>query len=262
MTILSSPPESPTPPATDEPTAGPSRRRRFRSVRWVVFSLIAVAIVAVFGWLLSWQSPVPVRTVTVTGAAPDKQVEVKQAAGIGEGTPIRDLDVAGIAQRVSAIPGIENVEVVLQRPWTIELAVVQRVPFAVTGSADQWTIVDRRGQPITPSSTRPAALPLVTTAEAVPPRGALAALAALPPEMRAKVRTAAVDAQGSITLTLGSGVTILWGLPGQDAAKAKAVVAVTGYKPHRIDVSVPQRPALSGTLDLPRRNQAAAEPLS
>ena len=260
MTTLSAPAQSTTEPAGPA-DPGPRRRRPRLKVRLVIFAVLAVVIAGVFAWLLSWQSPVPVRTVTVTGAAPDKQAEVKAAAAIVEGTPIRDLAVDQIVSRVGSVPGIEGVEVVLQRPWTIDLAVEQRVPFAVTGSAGQWTVVDRRGQPITQSAARPAALPQVTTAGAAGPAGALAALAALPPELRAKVRTAAVDAPGTITLTLNSGVVVAWGLPGQEAAKAKAVVAVSSYKPTRIDVSVPQRPALSGPLKLPQRNQQQEEPV-
>ncbi|MFN8126862.1 MAG: cell division protein FtsQ/DivIB [Candidatus Nanopelagicales bacterium] len=260
-------PEAPAqaiPDTVDDPAPRRRRARRMRRrwpLRLVVFGVLALVVLGVFGWLLSWQSPVPVRTVIVTGAAIDKQAEVKAAAAIVDGTPIRDLDVTGITDRVAAVPGIESVDVILERPSTIDLQVVQRVPFAVTGADGRWTIVDRNGQPITDAGGKRPALPVVSTPGSAAPIPALHALAALPPDLRTKIKTAAVDAQGAVTLTMGSGVTIAWGLPGADALKARAVAAVLQYHPTGIDVSVPQRPALTGQLDLPKRLQAPVDPL-
>ncbi len=238
------------------PAAEPPRRRRRLPlpVRFVVFAVLAVGVLVGFLWLLSWQSPVPVRAVTVTGAAPEKQDELLAAAGIPTGTAIRDIDRAAVTERVGAVPGIESVDLVLERPFTIALAVVERVPFAVTQTAGGWTVLDQHGDPISEGPDRPAGLAHVTGAD---PHPAVAALAALSPELRTDVQETTVAESGEVTLRLADGVTVLWGRAGEEALKGQVVGQLLRYRPKTINVAVPQRPALTGDLDLPKQNRLA-----
>lgn len=232
----------------------PARRRRRLPVRFIVFGVLAVSVLAALAWMLSWYSPVPVREVTITGAAPDKQSEVMAAAGIADGTPIKDIDVAGVTERIAAVPGIESVDVVLQRPFTVDLQVRQRFPFAATQTPTGWLILDQQGEAITESPTKPEPLPPVS-AEDGNVRPAVAAVSALPPDARAKVKEAVVTADGSITITLVNGISVLWGTQGDDELKGQSVAGLLAFKPEQINVSVPQRPALTGALDLPKQNR-------
>lgn len=269
------------PPAED--TGAPKRRRRPRvgrllrrlPVRFVVFAVLALAAIGVLMWLMSWWSPVPVREVTVQGAETEKSAEILVAAGIEKGTPIRELDVAGITERVAALPGIESAQLELSRPWTIVIDVVERFPFAVvakapppgqvaptdsgkvTVAAGPWIVIDAAGAPIRETGQKPPRLPIVEPADQ--PGPALTAMAALSPDLREKVKKATVDPAGAVTMTLKSGTTVQWGPPGEDAEKAQAVAVLLQYKPEAINVSVPTRPALKGDLTLPKQNQPAPE---
>lgn len=250
----------------DDPPRAEARPRRGRRrrllrripVRFVVFGVLAVAVAGVMAWLLSWWSPVPVRDVTVSGAEPEKAAEILAAAAIDPGTPIRDVDVAGITERVAAVPGIETAHLELSRPWTVVVAVVERFPFAVvatpgtTPGTSGWVVVDAAGAPIRETGQKPPKLPVVEPADQ--PGPALTAMSALAPDLRAEVKKAAVDNAGAVTLTLKSGTVIRWGRPGDDLDKAQAVAVLLQYQPEGINVSVPQRPALEGQLQLPKKN--------
>lgn len=252
MTTMTSPTE------TVEQSAAPRRRRRL-PVRFIVFAVLAVLVGIGFAWLLSWYSPVPVREVTVTGADAIKAEEVRAAAGIPEGTAIRDIDAAGVIQRVSTVPGIASVDVILQRPFTIDVQVSQRLPFAVTKAGAGWLVLDQFGSPITEAAAPPAGLPEVTTGQGSAATAGVIALAALPAEVRPAVTGIAVAEDGQVTITMNDGVTILWGSSGEDELKGRTVAQLLQYKPQQINVSVPQRPALTGDLKLPKSNQLQTE---
>ena len=241
--------------STDTPTTAPPQppqgRRRI-PVKLVVFAVLAVVVLIGFAWLLSWHSPVPVRAVTVTGASPAKQAEILSAAGISTGTAIRDVDTAGVAERVVAVPGIETVDVVLQRPFTVDLVVLERVPFAATQSTTGWVVLDQRGDVISEQPDRPQGLPAVTGPDA---RAGVIALAAMSPELRSRVKDTTVSPTGEIAMTLNDGTAVEWGRTGEDVLKARVVEQLLVYAPKSVSVVVPQRPAVTGDLDLPKENR-------
>ena len=85
------------------------------------------------------------------------------------------------------------------------------------------------------------------------------AVAALPPEVRRSVKDVAVTKAGDVVIQLTGGVTIDWGTTGQDELKGLTVARLLQYKPKQINVSVPQRPALSGELTVPKQNRPRVE---
>lgn len=234
----------------EQPTA---TGRRKIPVKLIVFAVLTFALVVGFAWLLSWYSPVSVRSVTVTGAAsPAKESEILTAAGIQTGTAIRDVDRAGVAERVGAVPGVEAVDVILQRPFTVDLVVLERVPFALTQGPVGWIVLDERGDAISEQPDRPGELPAVTGPD---PRAGVVALAAMSPELRSEVKDTTVAPDGQITMTLARGTTVEWGQTGEDSLKAQVVEQLLRYRPATISVAVPQRPAVTGELDLPKENR-------
>lgn len=239
--------------------AAPTKRRRL-PVRFVVFTILAVTIVAALVWMLSWYSPVPVRQVVVSGAAPDKQAEVLAAAAITDGTAIRDVDTQGAVDRIRAVPGIQDVEIVLQRPFTIDVRVSQRFPFAVTQVGQNWVVLDQQGRTISEGPERPQGLPAIAVQDGGSAADGVAAVGGLPPEIRATIKDVLVTSDGHIGVSLASGVTVDWGRAGQDELKGQTVAQLLAYKPKVINVSVPERPALTGDLDLPKANQLQPDP--
>ena len=225
----------------------PRKRRLWIPVRFIVFGVLAVVALLALGWLLSWWSPVPVREVVVTGAAPAKTLEVSSAAGIAPGTPIRDIDAAAVSERVLAVPGIEAIDVVLQRPFTVDLQVQERFPFAMAAAGERWLVLDQSGAVITEETAKPA-LPLVGASDGnLAP--AVAAVGGLPVEVREKVKEAQVDKDGNIVVTLDTGVAITWGAAGDDALKGQTVARLLQYKPEGINVSVPAAPGADRGAD-------------
>lgn len=233
-------------------------RRRRITARVVVFAVLGAGVVGLLAWLLSWWSPVPIREVVVIGAEGATADAVRAAAAIPTGASLRDLDRSAIEERVGALPGVDTVRLEIQRPWTVVVDVLERFPFAVVTNGNQWTVIDVGGVEINDQKDKPTGLPVLgEVADRTP---VLAALAALPPELREKVQKGTVDKDGDVLLTLKSGVEIRWGLPGpDDAEKAQAVAVLLQYKPEEINVSVPQRPALTGELSLPKQNTVPSE---
>lgn len=231
------------------------RGRRRVPLRYPALAVLILAAVGLLAWLLSWWSPVPIREVVVTGSEGTTQDAVLTAADIPTGVPLRDLDRAAIESRVGALPGIDTVELQIRRPWTVVVAVVERFPFAVVAKGDQWTVIDAGGAEINDQKDKPAGLPVIGE---VPDRlPVLTALAALPPELRQQIQKGTINKDGDVVLTMKSEVEIVWGLPGpDDATKAQAVAVLLQYEPETINVTVPQRPAITGELKLPKENRA------
>lgn len=261
--------DDPSDSRTEQPVEEPTEHERRRTLpaagrrprvpgRVVFFVAFAAAVAGLLAWLLSWWSPVPIRAVTVTGATGDTRDAILAAAGITTGTPLKELDTAAIEQRVGALPGIDTVRLEIERPWTVVIDVLERFPFAVVAKGDQWTVIDATGAGINDQDRKPPGLPVVAE---VPDRTpVLSALQALPAHLREKIQKGTIDKAGDVVLTMKSGVEILWGLPGDDdATKAQAVAVLLQYKPEKVDVSVPERPALSGELSLPKQNTAPSE---
>jgi cell division protein FtsQ len=233
-------------------------RPRRLSGRAVFFGLMAAAAAGLLFWLMSWWSPIPIREVAVTGAAGDAQASILTAAGIPIDTPIRELDRAAIEQRVGSLPGVDTVDLELARPWTVVVNVVERFPFAVVAKGDGWTVIDAGGAEINEQPKKPPGLPVVAGDGDRTP--ILQALQALPPQLREKTAKGAVDKEGDVLLTMKTGTEIRWGLPGSDdATKAQAVAVLLQYKPEKVDVTVPERPALAGELTLPKENRAPSD---
>ncbi len=245
-----------------ETTETPRWRIRPRRSRVVAVALLAVSVAVASAWLLSWWSPVPVREVVVRGAVPDTEAEIESVAGIEIGTPLREIDADAIAARVDELQGIDGVALVLQRPWTVVIDVQERFPFAVVAAGERWTILDQDGQLIREVDSKPSGIP-----EVLGPSeewaGTFAAVAALPAGVQARTATAAATEQGTVELTMKSGTAVDWGRPERNEDKARVLVALLPLKASRITVAAPERPAVSGDAQVPKRNQpeSAADPL-
>lgn len=237
-----------------EPVDPPRRRFSVRRSRVIAVVVALVVVTASLGWLLSWQSPVPVREVVVSGAVPETAAEVEAAAGIRLGTPLREVDAAGALERVQQVEGIDGASLQLRRPWTVVVLVQERVPFAVAAAGDLWTVLDNRGQPIRQVEKRPRRLPELPQSDVTNP-GLLAALTALDPRLQGKVATLTVAPTGAVELQMRNGATVDWGAPEEHEEKARVLAALMPLEAERYSVVVPQRPAVGGDVVLPKRNQ-------
>lgn len=217
-------------------TARRRPRRRSPRDRWRRLALQlgpGAAVVAVLGWLL-WGSPVlAVHSVEVDGAETLTAAEVVGVAGIVEGTPLLRVDLGAAEARVARLPQVATVEVTRGWPRSVVVTVVERAPVAVVEQAGSRSLVDADGVFFdtvtgpTPAGVVPLDVPDPGPDDRVT-RAALAALVALPRELRADVTAAAATTPEDVTLVLADGTTVLWGSAEHAGDKADALVALLG----------------------------------
>jgi cell division protein FtsQ len=222
-------------PADPAPRSGPSvarRRRRPRSrAQRRLRVLLAVPLVATVAWVL-WASPLlGVRSVQVDGAVTLRDAEVRAAAGVETGTPLLRVDVDAARTRVARLPQVASVQVTRGWPDRVVITVTERVPLAVVDSAGQRMLVDAEGvlfDTITgdpPAGVVPLAVPDAGPGDAAT-GAALAALAALPADVRTRLSGVTATTGQDVTLTLTDGTTVLWGDGGDSAAKGRTLTAL------------------------------------
>jgi cell division protein FtsQ len=215
-------------PVTPLPSRGGSvRSARRRPLVWLA-GLLAVAALGAFLWagpLLS------VRTVRVDGAASLPAAQVQEAAGVAEGTPLLQVDVDAAAARVARLPQVADVQVTRGWPSTVVITVVERTPLAVVEEAGRRTLVDAEGVLFDTVTGEPPA-GVVPLQVAAPGPGdpatmaGLAAVEALPGDLRRQVTSAAATTAEDVSLTLADGTLVRWGGPEQSDAKATALAAL------------------------------------
>ncbi|MDP4014846.1 MAG: cell division protein FtsQ/DivIB [Candidatus Nanopelagicales bacterium] len=244
--------------AEDEDPGDPqvklSKPKRSRLRLAIYASLLALALVAI-GWLGSWNSPIPVREVVVEGSDEASKAEILQVAALREGTRINEVDTDGIAERVVAISGIEQVDVEISRPWSIVIRVVQRHPFAVVAMDEGYSVIDEFGDEIRTARGAPKRLPVAQgDSEQMPLL--LSILGELPEDFRRGIASAQIDKGGYAVLKLRQGgATVIWGSASQAEEKLAVLAALLPRKAKTYNVSVPERPAMTGSLDLPKENR-------
>ncbi len=215
-------------PVTPLATRRRGSRGRRRAVVWVAAVLAAAALA---GFL--WAGPLlAVRTVRVDGAATLGAEQVREAAGVAEGTPLLRVDVEAAARRVAELPQVADVQVSRGWPASVVITVVERVPLAVVEEAGRRTLVDADGVPF---DTITGEVPRGVVRLEVPDPGpgdpatgaALAAVAALPEEVRDRVVRATADPDGEeVALRLADGTSVAWGSGADSDEKAAVLTAL------------------------------------
>jgi cell division protein FtsQ len=142
------------------------------------------------------------------------------------------VDVAAAAARVARLPQVADVQVTRGWPSSVVITVVERTPLAVVEEAGSRTLVDAEGVLFdTITGDPPEGVVRLEVAEPGPgdpaTEAALAAVAALPPEVRADVTlVTAADAGAEVRLRLADDTTVLWGDGAEPERKAAVLVAL------------------------------------
>jgi cell division protein FtsQ len=228
--------------------SGPGGRPR-RRARWlaVLLPLAAMGIAGGVAWALLGSSLLAVRSVVVTGTRLVPESEVLAVAAVRPGTPLIRVSTAQVAGRVLTIRQVQGVRVTKSWPDRVVIAVRERTSaLAVSLPGGGFDLIDANGVILRSAPTRPSGLPLYTTTQAASSlRGdpdvaaAAAVLAELPGSVRSSVTSVIVPSPDQVTLSLGSGVTILWGSADDAAAKAKELTVLMPTHARYYDVSSP-----------------------
>jgi cell division protein FtsQ len=228
---------------------GSPRRPQRRRARWlaVLLPLAAMGIAGGVTWALLGSSLFAVRSVVVTGARLVPESEVLAVAAVKPGTPLIRVSTAQVAGRVLTIRQVQGVRVTKSWPDRVVIAVRERTSaLAASLPGGGFDLIDANGVIVQSAPTRPSGLPLYTTTEAASSlRGdpdvaaAAAVLAELPGAVRSSVTSVIVPSPDQVTLSLGSGVTILWGSADDAAAKARELTVLMATHARYYDVSSP-----------------------
>jgi cell division protein FtsQ len=206
------------------------------------------------------------QAITVTGTHPrTSEAAIVDAAGLEHHPPLISLNTAAVARRVESLPFIATAHVAKHWPDGVEIAVTEREPAVqMAGPGASWSLLDGHGRTLqeVPGRVPGLVVYIVHTADSgVPPAPVGRSLPAsadpgllvgrtLPPAFVAQVVSVTVAADGSISLALDSGVTVLFGSDADRTAKYQDVAAIlangTLHPTSVIDVTVPESPTVSG----------------
>jgi cell division protein FtsQ len=214
--------------------------------------VLTVVAVGALLWLLFAGPLLAVRSIQVDGLRSLPAELVREAAGVDRGTPLLRLDVGAAEERVARLPQVASVEVTRGWPASVVITVEERVPVAIVGPPGERSLIDADGVVFDLVTGEPPAG--VVPLEVADPRpedpttvAALAAVSALPAELRERVTVAAAETPDTITLTLTDGTVVLWGDESESEAKAAVLeglleqLASGALEPaETIDVSTPE----------------------
>ena len=198
-------------------------RRRLKLIGALVLA------VAVIGGLVAaaYYSPLmSVRTVQVNGTSIVDQADVLSLADVRDGTPLLQVDTAGVAGRVSRLPAVESVTVHRRYPSTLDIDVTERRPTALLDLGDdRLGVMDRLGAVYLEFGSRSemtrapggkvyAALPLLAVADPGPgdptTEAALTVVGDLPDWLRKIVTEVKASSPVDVNLALTRGRTVVW----------------------------------------------------
>ncbi|HEY4018082.1 MAG TPA: FtsQ-type POTRA domain-containing protein [Pseudonocardiaceae bacterium] len=226
---------------------GPPTRRRALLRRWVallvLLGLVVITVTVLFTPVLG------VRTVDVSGTQALSPDQVRLAAEVPLGTPLIRLDTDAIKTRVSVLSRVGSVDVVRVWPSTIVIEVTEREPVATFNGPGGVHLVDATGDDYATVATAPPGLPTITVPHIAPndpaTQAAFAVLAVVPAPLRPALVNVAAQTPGSVTFSLNTGKTVIWGDAG-NAGQKGAVLAALLSQPGKIyDVSAPDLPTIS-----------------
>jgi cell division protein FtsQ len=206
------------------------------------------------------------RAISVTGTHPrTSDAAIVAAAGLQNHPPLISLNPGAVARRVEALPFIATARVHKHWPDGVQIAVTERVPVVqMAGPGSSWSLLDGHGRTlqVVPGRvpglvvyivhTATAGIPPAPVGGSLPPSAApgLEVSRSLPPAFADQVVSVTVAADGSISMALTSGITVLFGSDADRTSKYKDIAAIlssgTLHATSVIDVSVPASPTVSG----------------
>jgi cell division protein FtsQ len=233
-------------PATSD---GPGReaeervvRRPRRLVRLGQGLLLLVPLAAV-AWVLLASSWLAVDRVVVTGLERVQDAQVRDTVDVAPGTPLARVDTDEVADAVRELPPVADVDVERSWPGTLRVAVRERVVAAGVQRDGAVVLVDADGVGFATEPQLPPGVVRLEVEDARPgdptTRAALAVTGALPDDLRRRVLAVSADDPDRVVLRLDGDQRVVWGSPGETAAKAAAALALLRTPGGVVDVSTP-----------------------
>ena len=208
----------------------------------VPWGLVAatLATIGFLGWLIFASPVLGVRDVRVEGLSFLDEAQVREVAGVLNGTPLTRVDVDGVSQRIASLPAVASVEVSRDWPSTLRIAVVERVPIGGIKRGNAFHLFDHQAVIFRTADSLPADVVMVECEADNLVKGAVMVIQALTTQLRSELVRLTIDGPAGITLVLKKDRMVTWGDAQNSELKAKVATALLKQKGARIDVSVPE----------------------
>lgn len=129
-------------------------RRAGRWITWIVATGTGVAA-GVFGWPQMGNRVAPghtaVATLQLSGNQRVAPEDLAALAGIRPGTPLGEIDLEAVRQRIASHPWVASARVTALPPSLLLVGVEERTPRALTRTADGLRFVDGSGVAFAPA---------------------------------------------------------------------------------------------------------------
>ena len=221
--------------------------RRWLTWKYVVASVLLLAVVVGGIWMFWFSSVLAVKQVEVSGEQTLSDADVIAAARVPVGEPLATVDIAEIASRVRALAVVRTVDVTRAWPHAVRITITERTAIAVVDIGGQLKGLDADGVVFRNYPHAPPGLPRITVVndashEAL--REGAAVVAALPDSISTKVDHIEVATVDQITLDLRGDRTVLWGSSEDSDLKAQVLEDLLRHPGHTFDVSAPGNPTV------------------
>lgn len=215
------------------------RSRRRRIIWW---SAIGAVVLLVGGSVAAAYSPLfAVEKITVAGASTLDAAAVEAALSGQIGTPLALVDTSEVKAALLAFPLIETYALEARPPHDLTVRIVERTPIGVIRSDAGYTLVDAAGVALSTTSDQPAGQPLIDVAAGTDSSAFQSAglvVRSLPADLRAQLTGVSAGTADDVTLTLNSGLTVVWGSSEKSALKALVLEKALAAKPDASTVDV------------------------
>lgn len=215
------------------------RSRRRRIIWW---SAIGAVVLLVGGSVAAAYSPLfAVERITVAGASTLDPAAVEAALSGQIGTPLALVDSSEVKAALLAFPLIETYALEARPPHDLTVRIVERTPIGVIRSDAGYTLVDAAGVALSTTSDQPAGQPLIDVSAGIDSTAFESAglvVRSLPAELRAQLTGVSASTADDVTLTLSSGLTVVWGSAEKSALKSLVLEQALKAKPDASTVDV------------------------
>lgn len=237
------------PPANRRPKSAEYRARRRLILRRRLVALLTLLTVVALTYCVFFTPLLGVHQVDVRGSVVLTEDEVRAVAAIEPGSPLVRLDLAGIHDRVAAMPRVAAVEVERQLPGTVRLLITERVPVGSVKMPDGFHLVDATGKDY---AVLPAAAPGVPELVLAAPstadpatRAVVGVVNELPEKLRPEVVAVAATSGADVKLTLTGDRVVKWGSAEDTPRKAAVLLVLLTRTGTTYDVSSPDLATVS-----------------
>lgn len=220
-----------------------TQRSRRRRIAWL--SAIGAVVLLVGGSAAAAYSPLfAVDRVTVVGATTLDPAAVESALAGQIGTPLALVDASAVKAALLAFPLIESYALEAKPPHDLTVRIVERTPVGVIRSDAGYTLVDAAGVALSTTADQPPGQPLLeiaggTDSDAFESAGLV--IRSLPADVRAGLTGVRASTPDDVTLTVNSGLVVVWGSSENSPLKSEVLAKALIAKPDAssIDVTSP-----------------------